>query len=84
MNTDPDSENTDLIFESGSNSDPDPQHRLKLLGFGIGSCFGTRAIFCGQGVAASGLPTRVFAVIDMYGKCAQVSNGNLENRIANL
>lgn len=26
-----------------------------------------------QGVAASGLPPRVYAVIDMYGKCAQVS-----------
>ena len=26
-----------------------------------------------QGVAAGGLPPRVFAVIDMYGKCAQVS-----------
>jgi hypothetical protein len=25
-----------------------------------------------QGVAAGGLPPRVFAVIDMYGKCAQV------------
>ena len=25
-----------------------------------------------QGVAASNLPTTVFAVIDMYGKCAQV------------
>ena len=27
-----------------------------------------------QGVAASNLPTTVFAVIDMYGKCAQVAN----------
>ena len=26
-----------------------------------------------QGVAASNLPSRVFAVIDMYGKCAQVT-----------
>ena len=26
-----------------------------------------------QGVAASNLPTTVFAVIDMYGKCAQVN-----------
>ena len=26
-----------------------------------------------QGVAASNLPTTVFAVIDMYGKCAQVT-----------
>jgi len=26
-----------------------------------------------QGVAADDLPTRVFAVIDLYGKCAQVT-----------
>ncbi|XP_063229643.1 neuralized-like protein 4 [Bacillus rossius redtenbacheri] len=26
-----------------------------------------------QGVAAEGIPSRVFAVVDMYGKCAQVS-----------
>ena len=31
-------------------------------------------IFPPQGVAASNLPTTVFAVIDMYGKCAQVAN----------
>ena len=27
---------------------------------------------CPQGVTASNLPSTVFAVIDMYGKCAQV------------
>ena len=26
-----------------------------------------------QGVAATGLPSKLYAVIDMYGKCAQVS-----------
>ena len=39
-----------------------------------------------QGVAASILPTTVFAVIDMYGKCAQVSlmdNSVQEARIQN-
>ena len=30
-----------------------------------------------QGVAASNLPTTVFAVIDMYGKCAQVVNSSI-------
>lgn len=26
-----------------------------------------------QGIAASNIPPRVFAVVDLYGKCAQVS-----------
>jgi neuralized-like protein 4 len=26
-----------------------------------------------QGVAADDLPTRIFAVVDLYGKCAQVT-----------
>ena len=26
-----------------------------------------------QGLAASGIPSQVYAVIDLYGKCAQVS-----------
>ena len=34
-------------------------------------------IFPPQGVAASNLPTTVFAVIDMYGKCAQVVNSSI-------
>ena len=28
-----------------------------------------------QGVAATNIPNYVFAVIDMYGKCAQVTQG---------
>lgn len=40
------------------------------------TCLGDLIFFVNgiaQGVAAGGLPPRVFAVIDMYGKCAQVS-----------
>ena len=37
----------------------------------------TFSIFSPQGVAASNLPTTVFAVIDMYGKCAQVVNSSI-------
>ena len=37
----------------------------------------TFPIFSPQGVAASNLPTTVFAVIDMYGKCAQVVNSSI-------
>ena len=37
----------------------------------------TLSIFSQQGVAASNLPTTVFAVIDMYGKCAQVVNSSI-------
>ena len=35
-----------------------------------------------QGSAASGLPSRVWAVVDMYGKCAQVSVVDDTNRDA--
>ena len=38
-----------------------------------------------QGVAASGVPPKVYAVVDMYGKCAQVSIiESTDNRVTGM